>query len=253
MRQSTASAPSSAACWKAAWKAPGEGAAVSGRSPLPRQRSQNSAGVSWRRSSSSSSPKRMVSGTTMTLCSLTSWSVRSQALSVTMWTPGMQGVCHGAGPSRRGGRARPGGGRGRHARVAPGGTRRPSRVLATGPPGRRAVGGAGAASWRRPEPDHDGAEGEAAGDARSRRPGPGGRRCWSTPRGSTPPARRRPWARRPRRRGQRGPRRPVGQAPEPLAEDGERQQGGHGVGDRQRQGEAAHAEGVDQQRGPARC
>ena len=38
MRQSTASAPSSAACWKAAWKAPGEGAAVSGRAPLPRQR-----------------------------------------------------------------------------------------------------------------------------------------------------------------------------------------------------------------------
>ena len=95
VRQSTASAPSSAACWKAAWKAPGEGAAVWGRSPLPRQRSQNSAGVSWRRSSSSSVPKRMVSGTTMTLCSLTSWSVRSQALSVTMWTPGMQGVLHG--------------------------------------------------------------------------------------------------------------------------------------------------------------
>ena len=32
---------------------------MAGRSPLPRQRSQNSAGVSWRRSSSSSSPKRI--------------------------------------------------------------------------------------------------------------------------------------------------------------------------------------------------
>ncbi len=95
VRQRTPSAPSSAACWKAAWKAPGEGAAVWGRSPLPRQRSQNSAEVSWRRSSNSSVPKRMVSGTTVTLCSLTSSSVRSQALSVTMWTPGMQGFCHG--------------------------------------------------------------------------------------------------------------------------------------------------------------
>ncbi len=46
VRQRTASAPSSAAAWKAAWKAPGEGAAVWGRSLLPRQRSQNSVGVS---------------------------------------------------------------------------------------------------------------------------------------------------------------------------------------------------------------
>ena len=45
----------------------------------------------------------------------------------------------------------------------------------------------------------------------------------------------------------------VGQVPEPLAEDGEREQRGDRVGDRQREGEAAHAEGVDQHDGQRRC
>ena len=140
---------------------PGEGAAVSGRAPLPRQRSQNSAGVSWRRSSSSSSPKRMVSGTTMTLCSLTSWSVRSQALSVTMWTPGMHGVCHGGAgaeqaPRRFRGRAASGG-----APAGAGG--RPGRGRAGGAVRRRVVAPA--------QPDHHGAEGEPAGDDGADDPG----------------------------------------------------------------------------------
>ena len=94
-RQRTESAPSSAACWKAAMKAPGAGAAVSGRAPLPLVRSQNSSGESWRRSSNSSAPKRMVKGTTSTFSFEASSSLRSQALSVTIRTPGIGGVCHG--------------------------------------------------------------------------------------------------------------------------------------------------------------
>ena len=256
MRQRTASAPSSAACWKAAWKAPGEGAAVAGRSPLPRQRSQNSAGVSWRRSSSSSSPKRMVSGTTMTLCSLTSWSVRSQALSVTMWTPGMQRSlprCGAGRPVRRGrgvvvvecgsrgvrgppGRsARPrarwrrvqrgcdasGGARreegtdGSHGALAPPGlVVRPGRVGSRSGPsgsgrtaGRRARPGATGRPARLvapAQPDHDGAEGEAAGDHGAddtgQEAGDAGRRR-EVGHHEDHDA---PWARRPRRRGRSG-------------------------------------------------
>src|SRR5580704_14458796 len=179
VRQRTASAPSSAACWKAAWNAPGEGAAVWGRSPLPRQRSQNSVGVSWRRSSSSWSPKRMDSGTTMTLCSLTSWSVRSQALSVTMWTPGMHESATEGG--RRPGRAlgepgqRVGGpwrrrvGLGLARRCdASDGARRPGRDRADGTEG---PAGSDRPRWRSavgvvapPQPDHDRPEGQPAGD-----------------------------------------------------------------------------------------
>src|SRR5580698_3169554 len=156
VRQRTASAPSSAACWKAAWNAPGEGAAVEGRSPLPRQRSQNSAGLSWRRSSSSWSPKRMDSGTTMTLCSLTSWSVRSQALSVTMWTPGMHESATEGG--RRPGTAA------RRASAA----RRMTPAAAVGRGGGRRGGGGGGGAGG------DGGEGGGGGGGGARGGGGGG-------------------------------------------------------------------------------
>jgi len=48
-------------------------------------------------------PERIDSGTTMTLCSLTSWSVRSQALSVT-YGRGHARVCHGGGATQEGAR-----------------------------------------------------------------------------------------------------------------------------------------------------
>ena len=134
-------------------------------------------GVSWRRSSSSSLPKRMVSGTTTTLCSLTSWSVRSQALSVTMWTPGMAGsLPRLAGHERaRPGRHGPGVGSGAIRDDA----RRVERDAAGRGGGSGGGGGGGrrrAASWRRPSQITHGAEGEAARDDGADDPGeqPGG-------------------------------------------------------------------------------
>ena len=82
--QRTPSYPSSAAARKASWKAPGEGAAVSGSTGLALQRAQNSVGVSETPSMNSSSPKRIERGTMVTPCSAATAVERSHALSVTI-------------------------------------------------------------------------------------------------------------------------------------------------------------------------
>ena len=64
-------------------KAPADGAAVSGRSLECSRRCQNSSVLSSSRSTSSSSPKRMVSGTISMRSASTSGCGRSQLLSVT--------------------------------------------------------------------------------------------------------------------------------------------------------------------------
>ena len=86
LMHTTAVAPSEAARRYACSKAPGDGAAVSGRTGDAATRRQNSLGLRSRRSTNSSFPKRMVSGTTSMLRAFVSASARSQALSVTILT-----------------------------------------------------------------------------------------------------------------------------------------------------------------------
>ena len=186
-------------------------------------------------------------------------------------------VCHGGA---RGGAPRPAGAEGRRvtrsvraARADVPGRGAGRRPAATMPDGRRragsapgpdAAGRAGAAgagrtggTRRRPpvrvvapaQPDHDGAEGEAAGDHGAddpgHQPGDAGRRREVGHHedddahghaGDDDADQRRPGL-------------ALGQAPEPLVEDGQRQEGRHGVGDGERQREAAHAERMDEQEG----
>ena len=214
--------------------APGEGAAVSGSAPLPWQRRQNSSGVSSRRSSNSSAPNRMVSGTTITSCCLTRSSVRSQALSVTIRTPGMGGVCHDEAASRRLGR---GGG------PPDGGTPWPAAGAAV--PGSAA---------RRPSTNDHGAVDRQPGHDGARPPDRrGAGRAWR-PRDWTPPGPRPPWpamATPTRRRGVQVPSRAEGT--EPAAELGHAQERAHGVGDGERQGQAADAERMHRAPRRARC
>src|SRR5580704_1055364 len=81
----TAPLPASRASRNACWNAPGDGAAVAGMSGPVMTRSQNSLPESSSRSTSSSEPKRIVSGTTRTSRSSVVVVDRSQALSVTTW------------------------------------------------------------------------------------------------------------------------------------------------------------------------
>ena len=68
----------------ACWKRPTEGAAVSGSTEPVVRRRQNSSPLSSSRSTNSSSPKRMVRGTTSMRCWARASSGRSQEESVTM-------------------------------------------------------------------------------------------------------------------------------------------------------------------------
>ena len=85
MAHSTPAHPASRASRNACSKAPGDGAAVAGMSGPVMTRSQNSLLDSSSRSTSSSAPKRIVSGTTRTSRSSVVAGIRSQALSVTTW------------------------------------------------------------------------------------------------------------------------------------------------------------------------
>jgi hypothetical protein len=89
LMHTTPSAPSEAARRNASSKAPAEGAAVSGRTAEVAQRAQNSFGERSRRSTNSSSPKRIVRGTISISYSTERSSGRSQLLSVTTRTPDM--------------------------------------------------------------------------------------------------------------------------------------------------------------------
>ena len=89
LTHTTPFAPSSAMRSKARTNAPGDGADVSGSWSLPATRDQNSLVVSSTRSTSSSEPKRMLSGTMPMPSSASSSSGRSQALSVTRRMPDM--------------------------------------------------------------------------------------------------------------------------------------------------------------------
>src|SRR5207244_11847292 len=81
------SAPAAAAERKTSSNAPGGGAAVSGRTGDDEHRAQNSLGDKSRRSTNSSFPKRMLSGTMSMPSSVASSAGRSQELSVTTRTP----------------------------------------------------------------------------------------------------------------------------------------------------------------------
>src|SRR5207253_11420996 len=85
----TPSAPASAARRYASWKAPADGADVSGSTGELEQRAQNSLGDRSRRSTSSSAPKRMLRGMMSMSSSAARSAGRSQLLSVTTRGPAM--------------------------------------------------------------------------------------------------------------------------------------------------------------------
>ena len=156
-RHSTASAPSSAACWKAAWNAPGEGAAVSGRAPLPRQRSQNSAGAELAAVLEllvAEADGQRHHDDVVLLDELVGQVAGAVGHDV---DAGHAGSLPRGQPARAGRTAASGaaGGRRRGRRGGPTGRRRGGR--------RRVVAAA--------QPDHDGAEGEPAGHDRADHPG----------------------------------------------------------------------------------
>src|SRR5437660_560233 len=107
LMQTMPSAPRSVARRNAVSKAPGEGAAVSGRTGEEWQRAQNSLGERSRRSTSSSPPKRMVYGTTSMSSSVTRSFGRSQLLSVTIRTSPIRRPPSVSRSARRRGRADP--------------------------------------------------------------------------------------------------------------------------------------------------
>ena len=226
VRQRTASAPSSAACWKAAWNAPGEGAAVCGQvalaaAALPELGRGELAPVLELLVAEADGQRHH--DDVVLLDELVGQVAGTVGDDV---DAGHARVCHGGGGAAAGGAGAQRRGAGRSvSEEAPGaGGSSPAcrddatrRVAPGGPVG--ADGAAGDRRVRDPsgprpgpdgtrraerrcvscapaQPDHDGAEGEAAGDHGADDPGQQAGDAGRRRRGWTPRAPRRPWGRR---------------------------------------------------------